>query len=101
MSTIYAVLRVLMLNTKSLKADQSRELKNLLCAQIEQCLLPTDLIGTAMDTSAAIEVSNDQINRFFAWCTHLSKVGHTEIKNYFLHSKSSPFRNLSQKYACT
>jgi hypothetical protein len=77
MSTIYAVLRVLMLNTKSLKSDQSKELKNLLCAQIEQHLLPTDLIGTAMDTIAALEVSNDQIKRFFAWCTHLHKVSHT------------------------
>jgi hypothetical protein len=74
MSTIYAVLRVLMLNTKSLKADQSKELKNLLCAQIEQGLLPTDLVGTVMDTVAALEVSNDQIKRFFAWCTHLCKV---------------------------
>lgn len=77
MGTIYAVLRVLMLNTKSLNTDQLRELKNMLCAQIEQCALPTDLIGTAMDTIAAIEVSNDQIKRFFTWCTNLCKVGHT------------------------
>jgi len=63
-----------MLNTKSMSKDQSKDLRSLLCARIEHLSLPTDLIGTAMDTVAAIDVSEKQIKTFVMWCKQLYKV---------------------------
>ncbi|XP_065334871.1 condensin-2 complex subunit D3-L-like isoform X1 [Cloeon dipterum] len=89
-STMYLVMRVLMLDANSLGADETKELSNLLCKKVENLSFATDLIGTAIDLIAAIDIANKQMNAFQIWCKAVHKKLDSKICLYLSREGHAP-----------
>ncbi|XP_059488904.1 condensin-2 complex subunit D3-like [Neocloeon triangulifer] len=88
--TIYSVLRVLMLNAKSLSPEQTKQLRDILCTKIENLAFPTDLIGCSIDTVAALDIAQNQISDFDSWCKSTFKRLELKISMYLSKPGHAP-----------